>query len=194
MIRPIRYSLIIVLLLWSTLNFAQNQKPKFGMPVLSAQFAGSVGLGSIGYHRIFCKDKLMLGIVYGNTPKRFGGIHSFSIKFKYSPFRIPISKRLILEPIQPGLFIFQNLGENIKLTWPSQYNGGYYWWGKSLRQHVFLSTQVSWKLQKTYFRNIGLYFETNTNDLYLHSYFPNRKSISIYDILFFGVGLQASLR
>jgi len=37
---------------------------------------------------------------------------------------------------------------------------------------------------------VAFYFEENTNELYIFSYFTNRKTIKVYDIIFFGTGIK----
>lgn len=162
---------------------------------IGVQYAGSVGFLSAGYFKNNTKDKLSIGLVYGYTPKQLGGpLGSLSLKFRYNPFHLRLYKHLYWDPIQAGIFLAQNFGKNIDFKWGGKYPKGYYWWGSSFRQHVFFSTQLAMELQKGRFSKVSLYFETNTNDLYLYSYFPNRETLSLYDIFFFGIGMRLNLR
>ena len=143
-------------------------------------------------------DKLELGLLYGHTPKRFGGpLHSLTLKFLYSPWRIKIGERFLLEPLQPGVFLARHFGNHLAMRWPrDQYPRQYYWWPRSLRTHIFLSTAVSMRSGSKMFRRFSLYFEANTNDLYISSYGGKRnyRSLTLYDIIFFGSGVKAYLR
>jgi len=162
---------------------------------VSLQFAGSVGFLSAGYYRRTEKEKIELSLIYGHTPRVFGGpLHSVSFKFLYSPFRIGFLHRFSFEPLQAGIFIAQNFGRNLYVTWPDKYPSHYYWWPNSLREHVFASSQVSFSPTHTAFEKISAYFEANTNDLYIYSWAPNRGAITLYDIIFFGIGIKAGIR
>ncbi len=159
------------------------------------QYAGSVGFLSGGLYKHNAKDKLSIGLVYGFTPKKFGGpLGSLSLKVKYNPFHIKLYRNLSIEPIQIGFFLAQNFGKNIDYKWGSKYPKGYYWWGSSFRQHAFFSTQLSLVLTKGYFSKASFYIEANTNDLYVYSYFGNRNTIKLYDIFFLGIGANFYLR
>lgn len=166
--------------------------------VLNAQYAGSIGLFSIGYFKPLAAEKLELGLLYGHTPKRFGGpLHSFTLKFLYSPWRIKAGERFLLEPFQPGLFVAQHFGNNLAMRWPrDQYPRQYYWWPRSLRTHIFVSAALSIRSASRSFQRFSAYLEANTNDLYVSSYAgkKNYRSLTLYDIIFFGCGVKAYLR
>jgi hypothetical protein len=157
------------------------------------QYAGSTGFLNAGVGKRTASEKLELGLMYGHTPKTFGGpLHSFTLKFLYSPWQIKF-REVIFEPVQPGLFICQHFGKNVEVLWPrSQYPRGYYWWPRSLRRHLFVSSAVSFNTGFKEFRRASFYFETNTNDLYLFSYLnkKNYNTLSFYDIIFFGLGVK----
>jgi hypothetical protein len=193
-----KYVLIYILfaVISGTDLFSQSRfKTVFPGHCASIQFAGSVGFLSAGYHISTKKEKLEIGIVYGHTPLAFGGpLHSVSLKFLYNPFKLNLGNYFSFEPVQTGIFIAQNFGKNLYLTWPDKYPKQYYWWANSLREHIFLSSTLSLNLQDKMIEKISCYFEANTNDLYLYSYFPNRTAIKLYDIVFFGIGTKVWFR
>ena len=134
------------------------------------------------------QQKIELGLLYGHTPQAFGGpLNSFTLKFIYNPFKIDFSPTVRFEPIQAGLFITGWFGENVDLSWSNRYPKGYYWWQSSTRKHAFVSTQMSFMMKKV--DRLSLYFEANTNDLYLYNYLPN-KTVNFYDIIFYGLGIK----
>jgi len=187
------FFLLFLFLLPGHFLFAHEKvKDVFPHEVISLQFAGSVGFFSGGYWRASKKENIGLGLIYGYTPQVFGGpLHSLSFKFLYSPFKVHFLHHFCFEPLQAGVFIAQNFGKNLYLTWPDKYPKHYYWWSNSLREHVFVSSQMSYYLPGKTFEKVSLYFEANTNDLYIYSYFPNRGAIRLYDIIFFGIGIKA---
>lgn len=169
-------------------NFFKRHFPK---SAITGQFAGSIGFWSLGYSRLIPSEKVELGILYGKVPSKFGGVvRSVTFKMTYNPFKIRILPKLRFEPIQAGLFLCQSFGTNLGVSWPDKYPQGYYWWPRSLREHVFFSTQLSWMINKTHVDRISAYFETNTNDLYMYSYFSNTKSLRLIDMFFLGCGLK----
>lgn len=191
--------LCIAFILTITSGWAQDvQKKILPRTMLSIQYAGSTGLGTVGYFKAGKKEKLELGLLYGFTPAFVGGpLHSLSLKLIYNPFRIKIREFLISEPIQGGVFISQNFGSALETKWGSQYPDKYYWWHPSQRYHLFFSTSLAYytsSLKKI--DHVSFYFETNTNDLYIASYFPknNHRSLTVYDIVFLGSGLKFYLR
>ena len=160
----------------------------------TAQFAGSTGLYTFGVSKVSRYNKIELGLLYGRVPKSFGGINnSLVLKFTYNPFHIAVTEKIKFEPVQTGIFINQNFSKNRSLFWTDKYSKGYYWWTRSTRFHFFLSTQVSLRIEKNHVDRLAWYFEANTNDLYLYSYLPNPRSMSLYDIFFFGTGLKLYL-
>jgi hypothetical protein len=190
---------MLLICIFSEKSYSQ-EPPRFSFPrtAISLQYAGSTGFLTIGYLRATPKNKLQLGLQYGFTPAFLGGnLHSLSLKITYNPFRIDRGKRFYLEPLQVGGFISQNFGKNLETTWGSNYPKAYYWWNASLRYHPFIATSISMRtpqLRRT--DHLSMYFEVNTNDLYIASYFPKRNftALSFYDILYFGVGVKWFLK
>ena len=175
--------------------YSQKQKKNlFKITSFSLQFAGSTGFLTGGIFKSTKNDKLELGLLYGYTPESLGGsLHSISFKVGYNPFKINLNKSLIIEPLQVGAFLNQNFGKDLDFGWPDKYPTSYYWWTPSLREHIFIGSSISLQTTKSkWLHHVSLYFEANTNDLYLASYFGenNIKSLSLYDITFFGTGLK----
>ena len=186
--------LTLLLLFCSQFLFAQIEKRKI-LPtsVAVVQYAGSIGWLSAGYFRQSFNEKIELGLLYGNTPESKGGeIHALVFKIIYEPLQINLNEKFQIEPIQAGVFIVQNFSNNLHMKWPDKYDKGYYWWTNSMRFHVFLGAQAGYVLDNPVIRKISLYFEVNTNDLYLASYVSNNNAntLGIDEIFFFGTGLK----
>ena len=175
---------------------AQNRlKELIPYTTLNAQYAGSTGLVSVGIAKTSEKQLLELGLMYGYTPA-FGGDanHSLFLKLSASPSRLAIAPKLYWQPIQIGVFLCQNFGKNLGLTWDQQYPKDYYWWNRSRRTHVFFGTQLTLDSGPGRIDKVALYMEANTNDLYISSYFPNRRTMKIRDIFFLGVGCKLLIK
>lgn len=92
--------------------------------------------------------------------------------------------------MQTGLFVAYTTGLDLQASWPSHLEKGYYWWTPNFRQHLYLRSQISFERPMGTIRRVGAYLEVNTNDLYVYSWWPNRGSISVSDIVFLGAGVQ----
>ncbi|PBQ32992.1 hypothetical protein CNR22_14810 [Sphingobacteriaceae bacterium] len=181
----------ILCILFSVRDFQAQIFKALPKTAFTGQYAGSTGLYTFGVSKVSRYDKVELGLLYGRVPKKFGGINnSLVLKFTYNPFQLDVTEKLKFEPLQTGLFINQNFNEHTTVLWNDKYPKGYYWWAKSTRFHFFLSTQISVRIEKKHIDRAAWYFEANTNDLYVHSYIPNTRSLSLYDIFFFGTGLK----
>lgn len=192
-----KYILTLVFsLLFSSIYAQKGFRKWFPQTAITGQYAGSIGMYSIGYSKITPNKKIELGLLYGKIPKFAGTEHrTLSLKFTYNPIHYNINTRFTFEPIQMGVFLCQNFGENSSLFWGKQYPKGYYWWSKSLRIHGFVSTQLSYKMiESKSFDRISLYLEANTNDLYLYSYLPNTRTMDWHDIFFLGAGIKVYVK
>ena len=168
-----------------------QRHPVFPKSMAVGQFAGSTGLVSAGFSKVSARDKIELGLLYGYLPKAYGGTnHSLSLKFAYNPWQLRAFKRIQVEPVQLGVFICQNFNKDLEFSWGNKYPKHYYWWPRATRFHPTLSTQLSYVFDSERVDRLAYYVEANTNDLYIASYYPNMKALSLYDIIFFGMGLK----
>ena len=189
-------ALIFIFAMYGIAAFSQNWLERtFPKSAVNLQYAGSTGFATAGFFKVSRRDKIELGILYGYLPASLGGEnHSLSLKLLYNPFQLQVSKHIQLEPLQIGTFMCQNFNKNLGLSWGPEYEKGYYWWTRSLRFHIFASGQVSYKLNTKHIDRLAAYFEANTNDLYLYSYLPNRRTMYLSDIFFFGTGIKMYLQ
>lgn len=158
---------------------------------VGTQYAGSLGLLSVNAMRHARNERLGFGIGIGHVPHGHGGpLTTYTVRAIYTPWKLESGVRWQLEPVQAGLFVAYTSGLDLTAAWPSYLEKGYYWWTPNFRQHVFLRTQLSYRLHDRKVQRIAAYLEANTNDLYVYSWWPNRGFISVYDIVFFGAGVQ----
>ena len=163
------------------------------LPVRSVgtQYAGSTGLLSVGAMRHSPEGRIAAGLSFGHVPRSHGGsLNVWTLRFMYTPWRFDHGERWTLEPLQTGLFVAYTTGLDLSSHWPSHLEKGYYWWTPNFRQHPYLRSQLSYRTKAGTIQRIGAYFEVNTNDLYVYSWWPNRRSIGVNDIVFFGAGVQ----
>jgi hypothetical protein len=156
---------------------------------LIIQHAGSIGFMSAGAGYTILKKKATISIHYGNVPKKFGGpLHIAAIKFQWKPFNIHLGN-FSFQPVNPGVFASYHFGDEYFLLLPrNKYPKLYYWWSSGLRIHPTLSHALEYNFPQEPIKSAGIYFEWNTNDLYIASYFENRKVLKPGDIIKLGIG------
>jgi hypothetical protein len=136
-----------------------------------------------------------LDLTFGYVPEKKGGpLNILSGKFSYKPIKIQVKDIVVIYPVNPGTFVSYTPGENFEKWSKTQYPKGYYWWSKSTRVHLSLSTEAKFNGEKVFsgsgIKAIGIYSELNTNDLYTVSWFKNRDSMSLLDIVRVGYGVR----
>jgi hypothetical protein len=192
--RLLIFKTTILLLFGFQTAFAQHGLPKALIPdFVGVQYAGSIGYMSIHTGYNFFKDKTALSFHYGYVPEVKGGeLHISAIKFEYKPFNIKLGNKLVLQPLNPVVFLSYTFGKNFGLSFDrDQYAKGYYFWSPALREHLGLSSELKILGDKSSkIKSISIYTEANTNDLYMISWFENRTTTPIYEIFHLGFGVR----
>lgn len=183
-------SLIVLLLLISFFTSAQIPKEKkwYSPEGLTIMYAGGFGMLSAGpvfYHG----NKLESSLTFGYTPAAYGNIATINLLSGFKGFEIGKNKKISAQLLKAGVFVNFNIGNNIPLKWPDVYPEKYYWWNSSMRFGPYIDTGLKYSPAMHKF-NYNIFFHCNTNDLYLASYILNPKTLSIYDILVFGIGIK----
>lgn len=189
---PLIFSL---LLLNSNFAFAQNPILKALKPDhVNLQYAGSIGYMSIGVGYNFFNEKTALSLHYGFVPESKGGnLNILTTKFEYKPFNINLIKdKLVLKPINLVMFVSYTLGRNFDKKFdPNQYPDGYYFWSTAIKIHAGISSELKFIGDKnSVIKAVSLYAESNTNDLYLISWFENRTTTPFANMFHLGYGIR----
>ncbi|WP_242691692.1 hypothetical protein [Desertivirga arenae] len=176
---------------------ANSQGARFLIPDGAVtQYGGSIGYGSVGIsYDLFKGERGNLDFTFGYVPESKGGpLRILAGKFSYKPLRIKVKDITAIYPVNPGTFVSYTPGEQFEKWSKTQYPKGYYWWSKSTRIHVSLSTEAKFNgeklLPKTGLKAFSIYSELNTNDLYGVSWFKNRDSMSFLEIVRVGYGVR----
>jgi hypothetical protein len=184
----------VYLIALSSISFGQ----KFIIPNSAViQYGGSIGYLNLSLGYDLWKDKGTLDLGFGFVPRSHGGdLEILSGKFAYKPIKIKLGDWAIIHPLNPGIFLTYHLGKDFDLVRSrSQFDKGYYWWSTSVRPHISLSNEISLNpdraLPGSKIKSLGIYSEFNTNDLYIVSWFKNRKTITFGDMFKLGFGLRA---
>jgi hypothetical protein len=157
----------------------------------TAQFAGSIGYLSVGggyVHNRYIQSELL----YGFVPAQYGGPRSkITYRFLWQPVELELNSRWTWKPIGTSVFLSYSLDKNMTLL-PSysKYQKDYYWWSTALRKHLGFQTAFERKDRSKPGPRTQYYMEWNTNDLYMVSYWENRREMSPLDIFFWGFGIR----
>ena len=195
----IKYTAFLLVVL-SCSDRAKAQNLRFLIPDGAViQHAGSIGYFSGGVHYTLFKNKKgSFDLIYGHVPKsKGGGFSTLSTKFAFRPYEIELNKWLIIHPVNPGAFLSYTLNKEFDLTWDrGQYPKGYYYWSEALHLHLSFSSELEIDTRKVlsskFLKNVIIYYEVNTNDMYLVNFIQNSKALSVTDIFKAGIGIKAS--
>ncbi len=156
------------------------------------QFAGGIGLLSIGVGYSFFKEKLEISYFYGYVPKAVSidDLHSVSLQVTAKFFRFKANKNIEIVPLNVGWFIHHTFGNEYWITLPSHYPAEYYWWSPGRNAGIFLGGEIKTKLlsNKTPASGTAFYARVGSRGLYLTSKFGN-SAIPFRDIVEFGFGV-----
>lgn len=186
-------SLLAFLLTFNLTAHAQKDSaqhsPVWYVPTgITLEYAGGFGLASAG--AVFTPlKKTEIAITLGYIPPKYGKIWSVNTLISYKLFNLKINERLTLQPLNAGGYVNLNFGDKLYLKWPSNYPPDYYWWNSALRVGPFLEAELKYALPKQN-RELALFFQCLTNDLYIATYVVNTQFVTIRDILVLGAGMK----
>jgi len=160
------------------------------------QFAGSMGMFSFGTGWYYGKKNQWETDLYlGFIPHLNGGEGhpTITIKETFTPFRLPVNDRLFFEPLTSSIYINKIFGQYFWSRLPEKYPDNYYFWAVNTRFNVSLGQAISFRLgDKLLGKDLSLFYEFNTNDLYVISAIGN-KIIQLKDIVGLSLGIRCRL-
>ncbi len=161
------------------------------------QLAGNMGLLSIGFgwdygHHNQWETDLLFGYLPKHDSKR--DKITFTVKQNYIPWSRPLHPRLSLEPLTCGLYLNTMFGDEFWVKEPERYPEGYYGFSSKVRIHVFIGQRLTYTVdprRRFFSKEVTLFYELSTCDLYMVSAFTNRYlKPRDYLCLSFGLKLQ----
>jgi hypothetical protein len=164
----------------------------------SLQYAGDIGMVSAGIGWCYGKrgqwgTHVFLGYLPKNhTPSSYW---SFTVKQVYTPWSLPVGKKLTVEPLYGTFFINSILSDEFWTKEPDRYPKGYYGFSSRIRFHLGIGQKITYLIpaNKRFLANkISLYYEVSTCDLYVRQKFLS-KTIPLKDIICLAVGLQYTI-
>ncbi len=166
---------------------------------IKLQYAGNMGFLSVGFGWDYGKqNQWETDVLLGYLPKYDSDRAklTFSLKQNYIPWCKKIGNSLFdIEPLTCGLYMNTVFGDEFWTNEPDRYPKGYYGFSSRIRFHIFAGQRLTLNIpqHRRYFaKQITLFYEFSTSDLYLVSAIPN-KYLTPKDYLCFSLGLKLQL-
>jgi hypothetical protein len=157
---------------------------------INFQYAGNVGLASIGIGTALYHQKIYLGLVYGYLPESVNDVeaHTIAIKANYRFLSRNISKKVSTSGYV-GTNINFGITRNTYLKYPDYFPEDYY---NTNAIHIapYVGRKIDFTLNRSFIDKMGIYCELGTVDKYIADAFMSRQ-ISFIEIfnLCFGISI-----
>lgn len=188
--------IVSILVLFFNNSYAQEaisvkEKSWYVPDYVKAQFAGNIGLFSVGAgYQLF--DKVLYSeLLYGFVPEsasRADNIHLITIKNTFPLYRKVIGENLTITPIA-GFTTTLDIGTNSFTTLPSIYPEGYYV-PTAVHFTLFGGAMVHKDFKKPkFFKGVDFYVEFGTVETYLW-YALATKEVDLVDVFSLDLGVN----
>lgn len=189
------YTCIIVIALLLSPGRGAAQQAALSPYYAKLQFAGHLGLVSVGVGRTFLHEKLDAEVFLGYLPERVGGeeLWTAAIKANFVPIRPVAVGQVDWQPLRTGLMINHTFGdEYFVFGHHDKYPKGYYGHPTSMHLYLLLGGQVDFtRIPKLH--RVGVYYEFNSNAEYLISYVRNTKYLTLAKVFNLGLGVRVRI-
>ncbi|MCM1094033.1 MAG: hypothetical protein NC421_08770 [Lachnospiraceae bacterium] len=161
--------------------------------ILVFQYAGGIGTYNLGVGWDYGKhDRWETHFLVGFIPSRYNLNHYWTTTLRecYVPWRVDVNPYIRMQPLVVQLSINSILHGDFWASEPDRYPHGYYSFSSRVRFHLGLGQRFTYKIpqEKRYLsREVSLYYEVSTCDLYVRQKIRNR-SIPLRDIVILSVG------
>lgn len=178
-------------------GIAQHQKPTkdFLPDFYAVQYAGSIGLASVGTGWDLFHNQVRLSTHFGHLPRAQGGeLNTISLKMMFPGFQRNY-KNVEFRFLQSGFMVSYVTGDDFSTRWSSErYPKGYYWWSTAWRSYLIFEHSITFNVKSNRIENVGIYLENNVMDLYMISWILNTRAIKPGDIIKLGIGVRVGLK
>jgi hypothetical protein len=188
--------IVSIIVLFFSNSYAQEaisvkEKSWYVPDYVKAQFAGNIGLVSVGAGYQLFDKVLYTELLYGFVPKsasKADNIHLITIKNTFPIYRKQIGENLSITPIA-GIATTLDIGTNTFTTLPSKYPDGYYFptavhftlYGGALIHKDFKKPKI--------FKGVDFYLEFGTVETYLW-YALTLKEVDLLDVFSADIGVN----
>lgn len=203
-----KHIILLILLLAPVKIFSQNDTynswlqrliPRYG----KIQFAGSMGMFSLGGGWNYGKNHWETDVLFGIVPKHTTNVHSdlgikelktmatFTLKQNYIPWNVALSNNIYFEPLSCALYINTLVNDKFWARQPSKYPDGYYFFSTKIRTLISLGERITYQFKKGNKRrkSITFFYEVGTCDIYLLTALQN-KVLKPKDYLSLSLGVK----
>ena len=159
------------------------------------QYAGGMGLLSTGIGWDYGRHcQWETDFLLGYLPKRHNDKYRMTMTFKqsYIPWSMSFKDNWNLEPFYCGLYLTTIAGEEFWKKEPGKYPNKYYNISTKIRPSIFIGQRFGFNPRNSIVKNIQLFYEINTNELYLISKITN-KSLKAKDFLRLSFGVRVHI-
>lgn len=164
---------------------------------LKGQYAGGIGLVSVGAGYRLANNKLETDLHFGWVPERFAGenLEILTAKLTWIPVRkVNISDRIFTYPFTTGLHANYTHSDNLILDLSTKYPKGYYGWTTAVHAGIFIGAKAGITPRNGSEERVMFYTELGMNEIEMISYAINLKALRPWDVLNIALGLQVILR
>ena len=159
------------------------------------QYAGGMGVSSLGIGWDYGKRaQWETDFFVGYLAKKYANQFrlTFTVKQNYIPFSISLNDHWAIEPFYCGLYVTTIAGEEFWKKEPGRYPNKYYNFSTKLRPYIFIGQRIGFNPHHKTLRNISLFYEVGTCELYIISKATNH-ALTMKDILRFSFGAKVQL-
>lgn len=166
---------------------------------ISFQFAGNIGMFSLGLSWSLLKSNIELAYSIGYVPKSDAGtdIYIMAMKGNYIPELDINIRKITIKPLLVGTVLTYTFGDRYnKFQNNSNSFNEYYSWLGDYRLGLTYGAEVYTLFSKKNIKKLSVYFEASFWDLYIYSLIwnYNYSYLNLWDISTFGLGIKMFFR
>lgn len=180
------------------LETAENKRMKIIPHYANAQFAGSMGLFSLGLGWNYGKKDqwethLMLGFIpeYSTDKPKL----CVTLKENFIPWNLRLKEsNFRFQPLIASIYFTNVDNENFWRKAPEKYPKRYYWLSTKVRANIAIGQGFSYQIPEKYsigVKSIAAFYEFSTNDLYVVNALGN-SNLKFTDLIHLSFGLKFS--
>ena len=145
--------------------------------VLQWQYAGNIGMHSIGAEWNVVNNVFKFGLALGYVPdsRSIEPLFVGTVQFKYTPnVKIRVTEDVVVKPLNFTLNFSSTYGERFSIYNDNEYYpDNYYWWNVRTRYGLSHDLEVLYSFDSRFAKGISFYFNTSTWDVEFYSVFGN---------------------
>lgn len=190
MYRKLYSSLSVLLLYFLFLGTLQAQRRPALLPdYATAQYAGSIGLGAVGFGYHNGKRTIESELLLGYLPAAFGGDRLFTAAMKSNVVMHPLFKnrKVQLYPFHTGVMVAYTFGDQFFAKQPDQFPKGYYTFSTALHAYWQFGSRISVPVKD---KRLEFYYELNASAEELVSMIQNPRFLTPDKIFSLALGVK----